>query len=158
RKSAAYALLARIYLACGYYDDALRYADTTLTVHPMLIDFKALSTDNSYPLRPFNPEVIYRSVIAPSYTSSYDGYGVIDTLLVQSYTDNDLRKQLFFSAKEDGTYDFMGNHTGDYQLFAGITTGEIVLIRAECLARSGEYTQAAAALDQLLEMRHAAGY
>src|SRR5690606_6207682 len=82
----------------------------------------------------------------------------IDTVLYELYEDNDLRKTTLFEVREDGTIRFRGNYAGDDSqgIFNGITTAELILIKAECLIRLGRLSEAAATLDSLLVNRYRA--
>ena len=52
---------------------------------------------------------------------------------------------------------FKNSYTGDYRLFSGLATDELLLIKAECLARDNQPEQALLVLNNLLETRWKAG-
>src|SRR5690606_11866038 len=64
-KATAYAQLARCYLVMGDYDGAARYADSSLQLNSSLIDYNLLNPSATYPIDPFNPEVLLPSTLYP---------------------------------------------------------------------------------------------
>lgn len=155
-KPAAYALLARVYLAMRKYNEAGLYADSCLQIYNTLINYNTLSTSAAYPFKQFNPEVI-RENKTPVPMPLNNSRARIDTLLYSSYANNDLRKTLFFKSSTNGTFVFKGSYEGGSNLFSGIATDEIYLIRAECYARSGSITNAMKDLNNLLINRFKTG-
>lgn len=152
---AVYGLLARIYLNMGEYENASLYADSCLSVYNTLIDYNTLSKTAAAPIARFNNEVI---LAARSYSESTllgTSRCRADTLLYNSYAENDLRKVIFFKKNADNSYTIKGSYDGTYNggFFIGIATDEQYLILAECQARMGRTEQAMAALNTLLEKR-----
>lgn len=155
-RPAVYALLARIYLQMGDYGDALKYADRCLDLYDTLVDYNLIqNTLNPFPI--FFPEVIY-------YTNTADPINILDWLisidstLYSSYSKDDLRKELFYEIQPDNRITFKGSYNGGkYQLFNGIATDEVYLIRAECYARLGEAEKGTKDLNHLLEKRWRVG-
>ncbi len=155
-KPAAFAMLARTYLDMGDYDQAGLYADSCLQLCRTLVDYNTLDPTARYPLQKFNPEVIHESLIAtPQIITNADAR--IDTNLYASYAANDLRKTIFFTQGSGGSQVFRGSYEGGGNLFSGIATDEVYLIRAECLARTGNVAGAMEALNTLLVNRFASG-
>jgi hypothetical protein len=150
--AAVYAMFARIYLNAGAYTLALRYADSCLQLQMELMSFKDIQDTGGLPFKRRNPEVIFCSGIYRSGPSRI-GLASVDTILLRSYDDNDLRKKLFFTA--DGT--FRGTYDESGWVFGGIATDEIWLIRSECRARTGDVVGAMEDLNHLLKTRWAAG-
>lgn len=154
-KPAAYALLARTYLIMNDYELALEYADSCLLNFSNLIDYNELNSEKNYPFVAMNNEVIFQSKVAPEYILFDDLK--IDTSLYLSFHENDLRKDLFFRKDNSELYNFKGTYHGDFNMFSGIATDEILLIKAECLARLGDRGRAIAILNDLLTTRFEAG-
>lgn len=154
-KTAAYALLSRVYLAMRNYDKAALYADSSLKINSTLIDYNSLSATASFPFARFNTETVYfaQGLRLPLT----DSRAKIDSLLYASYSANDLRRSLFFAANGDGTYRFKGNYTASSNLFVGIATDEVYLTKAEAVCRAGSYTEALAVLNTLLSKRWKTG-
>ncbi len=139
------------------YDSAYKYADLCLSLNGKLVDYNSIivSTSASASFTRFNDETIF-------YTSSSNGYTFtcvsptyarVDSNLYNMYAADDLRKNLFFytsgvGKRFRGTYDNTGTN-----LFTGLATDEIYLIRAECAARQGSIQPALADLNTLLKKR-----
>lgn len=155
-KAAAFALLSRIYLNMGNYQKAGVYADSSLSLYSVLIDYNILDTTKRliFP-RPTNGEVLYMATEG-NYFSPYLRF--VDSSLYKSYSSEDLRKTIFFNKNEgaEGSY-FRGSYSGTYYLFCGLATNELYLIRAECNARMGKIESAMNDLNTLLKKRYRAG-
>lgn len=146
---AAYALLARTYLSMRLYDSASYYASLALNIDNTLIDFKSLSTTATKPIAQFNTETIFYTDMN-NFVSTV-ARGLIDTTLYKTFENGDLRKQIYFRVNGNyysfkGSYAISGN-------FSGLATDEMILIKAECLARNGKTSDALATLNELLKMR-----
>lgn len=159
---AAQALLARICLSMGVYQDAFQYADACLQAKPDLFDYNTRIANSS--ARKFASTTQYPLTedIFHAATGNYGicGYtkAIVDSALYQSYAPEDLRKAAFFSVYNGqprfcGSYEF--NKSG--QLFCGLATDEIYLIRAECNARMGHTTAAMEDVNTLLINRYTKG-
>jgi hypothetical protein len=156
--AAVYALLARMSLGMENYDVALSSSNKCLAIHNDLIDFNTLTATATYPmpLPTANPEIIING-----WMQSYDigpllgtTYAIIDSTLYPLYATNDLRKIVYFKAGTIiNTKQFKGHYTKGSVPFSGIATDEIYLIKAECLARQGNTSDAMAALNTLLKTR-----
>lgn len=155
-KAAAYGLLARVYQTLQDYDNALLYANLALEINNQLMDFNTLplNTAGTFMIKRFNEEVIFhtRMGIDAPYT-----WASPDSILRDSYLPNDLRSTVFFWKNTLNTYYFIGSYNGDYGPFGGIATDELYLIKAECLARKGDFPAAMTSLNALLEKRFKAG-
>lgn len=158
-KTAAKALLARIYLVMEKWNEAAQMAGEVLTTHSSLLDFNSLSVSSSLPfptLQNKHPEVVHYQQM-----DSYSGYSsnntVFDTLLYNSYANNDLRRSIFFRLV-NGKPVFKGYYTGiNGTPFGGIATNEVYLIHSEALARTGNINMAMQVLNQLLQKRWRTG-
>ncbi|WP_400261341.1 RagB/SusD family nutrient uptake outer membrane protein [Sphingobacterium sp. SG20118] len=173
-KAAAYGALARVYLSMEDYANAGKMANECLKLQGTLIDYNATSasptaiTVSSEPESPsfsrFNVEVIFQAVTI---------YGVLDQSKVQiepnlynSYAANDRRKTVFFAEGREpwgdpnGLIGFRGNYDGTVNpnLFMGLATDEMYLVRAECYARAGNTSLAMQDLNTLLVKRMAPPY
>lgn len=155
-KTAAEALLARVYLNMDDYSNAQVYADKALTRVNSLIDFNTLPANASKPLPAFpnNPEIIFfatNSIFSLAIIN-----GLTDSVLLKSYSPNDLRKSIFYTTGSSGTT-FKGQYTGSFAPFGGLAVNELYLIRAECLARQGNTAAALRDLNTLLIKRWKSG-
>lgn len=154
-KPAAYAMLSRVYLSVRNYNKAKLYADSALTLFPTLIDY---NTVNSTPIFPFvagNAETIFQTAAGDALLSPTNAK--IDSVLYQSYHNNDLRKSLFFRSLGNNEYSFRGSYTNSDGQFAGLSSSELYLTRAECLARAQNLPAALADLNTLLIKRFKTG-
>ncbi|WP_293298883.1 RagB/SusD family nutrient uptake outer membrane protein [Pedobacter sp. UBA4863] len=155
-KPAAYGFLARAFLAMGKADSCLKYSDLALGYKNVLLDYNGDSGINAaaqYPFARFNAEVVYDTYMGHPLSISS---GIIDPALYASYQDNDLRKQLFFRGAGIIGY-FKGSYEGTFNLFNGIATDELWLMKAESSARIGKVAEAVTAINTLLIKRYRTG-
>lgn len=158
-KSAVYALLAKLYLYMGDYIQAEANAAKSLSIYGTLIDFNTINSAVTFPFPNFtsgHPEILFYSK-AGSFGILSNSRMLVDNSLYLLYTQNDLRRTLFFQSKPTGI-GFRGYYTGrNSSIFSGIATNELYMIRAECLARQGKLTDALTALNGLLQKRWKTG-
>ncbi|TRW21483.1 RagB/SusD family nutrient uptake outer membrane protein [Flavobacterium zepuense] len=156
-KPAAFGLLARVYLSQENYPKALLYADSCLQLKSALMDYNELSLTVSSPIARFNKEVVFHANLA-SYTSATPGMLEVDPGLYQSYSTNDLRRDIFFRILS-GVLTMKASYGGSAfsAVFGGIATDEMYLIRAECYARAGNSGVAMSDLNTLLRNRYRTG-
>lgn len=155
-KAAAYALLARVTLNMQDYPAAAAYADSSLEIYNSLMDYNSLDSAVAVPFPLFNEEVLFHSVLLP-YEMPFNRALVEEDFYIR-YAEEDLRKSLFFSRKEDGSLFFRGHYSGQfYFLFGGLATDEVYLIRAESRARLGDVSGALEDLNTLLATRWESG-
>jgi hypothetical protein len=156
-RPAAFALLARTYLAMRDYPNAGLYADSALAIKAVLIDYNGIDPVPTYPIPQFNAEVLYDCyMFIPAVL--INSSAIIVPQLYSSYEEHDLRKLLFFRANMDGSVSFRGSYEKSVQLFTGLATDELYLTRAECSARSGNLSEAKDDLNTLLRKRYKAGF
>lgn len=154
-KAAAYGGLARTYLDMGMYENAYLYADSALGLKPELLDYNTLSVADNFPIPRFNIEVLF-SAMSVNAGPMGASIGLVDSLLYQSYSDDDLRKTIFFIENKavGDSYFYRGNYDRTAaQLFVGLTTSEMYLIKAESAIRTKRKTEAISALNSLLKNR-----
>lgn len=153
-RAAAYAVLSRAFLSMRDYERAGLYADSALQLHGEILDYKGLPTGRPYPFEPYNEEVLFFSQLN-GQTNLLPNNAIVDTVLYGSYSENDMRKQLFFTANDNGTMSFTGSYVGNgYTQFNGISTAELLLTSAECAIRTGRPVEAKARMEQLLPNRY----
>lgn len=156
-KVAAYAFLARVFISMASYDQAENYADKTLEIYSKLTDFNTLNKTASAPFTYDAEETIYFSRIINRYTDLTSAlvkntYGISSELL-NLYDPSDLRLQIYFQKNTIGNYNIKRINTLNTFPFSGIATDEIYLIKAECLARSGQTAESLEYLNQLISKR-----
>jgi len=155
-KPAAYAALARICLGMRSYANANLYADSCLKYYSKIIDYNSINQSSFLPFTPLNNETIYQARLL---TASRVVHGVkspgciIDSTLYRSYEPNDLRKPIYFIINADNLPNIKGGYTGSILTFGGLAVDEVMLIRAECLAREKNTEAAMSLLNTLLENR-----
>lgn len=153
---AVLAMLAKVYLLMERYDQAMEYADKYLENKSELLDFSTLNAAATLPFPTLdvgNKEVIFYA--GPiSYSLLSFGNLRVNESLYSSYQANDLRKTAFFRTNTDGTKSFKGRYTGNVGLFSGLATNEMLLIKAECLARTGKWQKGAGLLNTLCGKRY----
>jgi len=163
-KAACYGLLARVYLQLNEYQKVLDNTEKSLQIKSELLDFNSVPElsniplpRNRYSIPRFNEEVvIHLQSITYSFQNSAQTF--IDPGLYHLYGENDLRKFLYFTAPNaDGKVNFIGNFSGAFQLFTGITVGELYLMKAEALARLGNSQEALVTLNDFLSSRYLTG-
>lgn len=154
-KAAVYGLLAKVYLQIGDYQKAKESADACLQIYNTLMDYNDITWVNassSSPFKVLNPEIILYS--NANATTNSNSTAKVDSNLYKSYDINDLRKTAYFSKNSDNSYRFKGSYNvGFTNLFCGIATDEMYLIRAECYAREGSVQSAMKDLNDLLRTR-----
>ncbi len=149
-KEAVYALLARANLAIENYGEAGKYADLVLQIQSDLMDYSKINPALANPISKFNPEVIFHSSF--SYGIFSPSKLIVQPALFNEYDIRDYRRDIFYTAN-GSTMTFVGNYTGDKNLFGGLATDEMYLIRAEAEARNKELSLALADLNHLRRSR-----
>ena len=161
-KRSATALLAKVFLQMGDYVNAERYSSQSLSLYNTILDYNTINSANALPFpniqssTGLNSEVLFYAFGA-TYTSlrAYASTSYIDTTLYDSYSDDDLRKAIFFRTISIPLkqYVFRGSYLGNVFVFSGLAVNEVYLIRAEALARLGRTSEALADLNTLMIKR-----
>jgi hypothetical protein len=155
-KAAVYGFGARVNLQMGDYQKALENADKCLGLYNLLLDYNDATKvvpGSSIPFKLNNEEVIFYSNNDASPASN--SRAKVDSNLYNSFAANDIRKTAFFSKNTDNSYRFKGSYNeGNVNLFCGVATDEVYLIRAECLARAESANDAMQDLNGLLSKRY----
>ncbi|WP_207513526.1 RagB/SusD family nutrient uptake outer membrane protein [Longitalea luteola] len=149
---AAEALLAKVFLSMGDTEKAWDFANQVLLKSDTLIDYNGVR-NSGIPFRQFNEETIFYATMGAAAIFNNGNNCPVDTLLYASYNDNDLRKELFFTNGNNNYKIFKGSYSGSTLKFCGITTAEILLIRAECYARKDQVKEAIEDLNTLMKKR-----
>jgi hypothetical protein len=165
-KVGAYGLLARTYLSMRQYDSAFKYSDLALQNKNSLMDLNVnntggfLSPASTLPFTQFNIETIFYSEMNSIVTNIAASRALIDTILYNSYNNNDLRKTVYYRTSSSPGYQrYKGSYSNSpLTYFSGIATDELFLIRAECYARAGNKDAALNDLNTLLVKRWKSGF
>lgn len=156
-RQAALALMARIYLSIQDYQNALHYSQEALSIHNSILDFNLLNQETANPIPPLNQEIIFQSNLQLGlYTISQ--LLVPRDELLELYDSSDLRRSIFFITRPSGLINFRGHYSGNIRAFGGLTTGELILISAESLARLNRLEEARLVLFDLLKYRYHENY
>lgn len=157
-KWAAHALLARTYLSMSLYEEAADHADKSLQYGDELIDFNnpadGIVIDANVPFAKFTKETIFYSEMTQKFVIHVPANGAVaDTVLYRMFEEGDLRKRAYY--RDNGDYKrFKGSHShSNNWIFSGLTTAEMLLIRAEGKARSGDVVGSLADINILLRSR-----
>lgn len=152
-RAAALGLLARVYLTQFGYSEAAEAAAEALELYPEGgMNFNEMNVNASRPFDRFNEETIFYSQMI-SYSYFYSRQVAVDTLLIQSYQEGDLRLPAYFDENQPGIFNYTGKHTGNTAMFGGLTVGELQLIAAEGYVRSGDDSLAQKYLNDLIKKR-----
>lgn len=158
---AAYALLARTYLNQRDFGQARAYADSALALQSTVLNLRTYATaPGTIPRRLLDPEVILSKTVP--ITTPLRGISLSAGVLSLLGT-NDLRYRLFtntragfgnaFSTAFTGRAYWRYTLNGEQVIQVGPTVPEIMLIKAECLARGGDATGALALVNALRSNR-----
>jgi hypothetical protein len=163
-KVAVTALAARIYLSMRKYDKAEQNANSTLAAYPALIDYNTVDVAQRIPFTMNNAETILNTTVIKNYYNVIAVGGFIDAVTVepvlyQMYTAGDLRKEIYFGTNPlTGSIYMKFGYAGAYvNSFTGLATDEMYLIKAECLARRNQVSDALRVINTLLINRYKTG-
>lgn len=153
-KAAAYGYLARACLNIRNFARAGSFADSSLQINSALLNYNTLNSTATYsmPVVAQNPEVNFYTGF--SNTALVIGNAKVDTVLYNSYNNNDYRKTILFKQNTDGSIAFKGGYQGSTGHFSGIASDEMYITRAECYARAGNIGAAMTDVNTLLKMRY----
>jgi hypothetical protein len=151
-KAGVYAILARASLQQGLYADAEKYADSALEKQHALLNLADYAANPAgLPLKLQDPEIIFEKTMttpSPVFPLSNNLLALFDT--------TDLRYQLFtadganFPGKTFPGRGYYRQKINSQGIYTGPCVPEMMLIKAECLARGGN---AGAAMDEINELR-----
>lgn len=155
-KTAAYSMLAILKLQQGQYAASKLYADTAMMKAPALLNYNNINYNSSAPFP--NQGLDNKEVIFSSNTSTPTSHSSsrinIDSVLYNYYDNDDIRKIALFSVNA-GRIIFKSSYAGTNSLmFTGITTAEVLLVRAECNARMNNLQEAKTDMELLLQNRY----
>lgn len=155
-KVACYALYARIFLSIEDYSSAFENAQQALALYDHLLDYNTLDAKATRPFpvwsSEINKEIIFYSAISSASIASL-ATTFVDTILINEFCANDLRKECFFRERESNRFTYKGSYTGTGTLFGGLATDELYLVCAESVLRLGDPNQAKQYLNKLLYTR-----
>jgi len=152
-KASGYALLARAYLYQGDYTAALNYADSTLATQSSLQNYSLSTYFNPSQLPDLvpNPEILLgRMTTDLAFISFYSTTLMPSASLTSTLTTSDLRYSKKFASASRFSPAIYRLSTGNSMVFDhSVGVPEVMLIKAECLARAGSFAEAGALLAKL---------
>lgn len=155
-KGASYAMLSKVFLYIRNYNKALEFSEKALDFNSLLMDYNndsdiMYSELEATPFIKFNKETIfYAEMIGGLQNPSR--LGKIDSTLYHSYSKGDKRLLLYFYVNEGGP-SYRGSYTGGQVGFGGLSTNELYLTKAECLAFLDKRLEALETINKLLSNR-----
>ncbi len=154
-KQAVFALLTRVYLVLEDYGKALDNAQQCIDLGGRLMDYKDIDPSKTAPFPSdveMNSEMILYTTMQAS-TLLRTRYSINPDLLAL-FSENDLRRQLYFQYNADGKVLFRGSYMGVTGTnFTGLALDEINLIKIECLLRLDRSDEAETLLKLYLSTR-----
>lgn len=151
-KAAAYGLLGRVYLTTFDFAKAAQVSEKALELYKDRMDFNEINVHAARPFVRFDGEtVFYSETITLGFQLSREVF--LDTALLKSYGEGDLRLPAYFDEVAEGKYFFSGKLSGNNTAFGGLSVGELELMAAEANARIGEGEKALSWLNGLLSRR-----
>lgn len=151
-RAAGYAMLSRTYLYIGRFEEAERAADSALSLRNILFDYNGgMVVPRRLSDLQQNPETLLaRICIDYSFLSKYSYAFFGESNFISLFENNDSRQSGFFDViNQYRPSDATSLLTFNYSL--GVP--EVLLIKAECLARRGADAQAIELINQLRQKR-----
>lgn len=164
-KATADAFYARLYLQMGNFDQALVHADKALLANDALFDWVSFYDNHKEVIE--NPEDF--STLLPSpmgfdYVENYNyRHGTVATYQsaenpvtlerMAKFEEGDARATARWKLYTIGNESYYRSSMTGYYNYGGMTTVEVYLIKAECLARAGEYQEAMDVVNAIRETR-----
>jgi len=153
-KVSAYAIMSKTYLNMRDFNNAGLYADSALNLQSSLLDLKNYEANPStLPFRLKNPEIILSKISGVNYQA----ISISDDLLT-AMGPTDLRYKLFTDTRAKFNSMFSPSFTGrastkyfydQFNTANGPSVPEMMLIKAECLARAGQTSNAMTVVNNL---------
>ena len=155
-KAAALGALARVYLVMFEFEKVTESAMEALSIYPDRFDFNELDVSQSRPFVIFGDEtVFYSELVSVRLSSSPEVF--LDTLLMEKYEEKDLRFPAYFDSVGINRYLYRGRLTGNFSLFGGLSVGELELMAAEGLIRTGREEESLDIMESFLSRRYDEG-
>jgi hypothetical protein len=155
-KASAWAMKARVFLSMEDYAAAENAAMQSLAIKDDLLDLNQIQEGLPFPISQLNIEVLFHSQMI-NYNFTTNARTFIDSTLIKSYGEHDLRKQVYFLERGPMNYTFRGHFTGSVNAFSGLTVGEVMLTAAEAKVRNGKVADGMGLLNQFLISRYEEG-
>lgn len=149
-KISADALMARVCLYMGRWQEALDAAKAVVAAYPELEDLT--TTTYTMPDKYTSKEAIV--CLEQVMKSAYKGIGYPNAKFITSITTGDLRKNRYFKAKTSQVYDLLKG--GANECRSTFRSAEFYLIAAEAAARLGKLDEAIDLMSTMVKYRYLA--
>ncbi len=147
-KISADALMARVCLYMGRWQEALDAAKVVIAAYPELEDLT--TTTYTMPDKYTSKEAIVS--LEQVMKSAYKGIGYPDAKFITSITTGDLRKNRYFKAKTSQVYDLLKG--GANECRSTFRSAEFYLTAAEAAARLGKLEEAIDLMSTMVKNRY----
>jgi tetratricopeptide (TPR) repeat protein len=158
-----YAFYARLYLQMKNYDSALTYAQKALDENHTLFDWTTYYESNKSIIEDPESYTLTTSPMGYDYSENYifrhgsNYYSSSENYLLPERADRfeagDARFLSRWKLRTVGSSVYYYSTLSGYFNYGGITTTEVFLIKAECLARSGQINEAMDILNEVRKKR-----
>jgi tetratricopeptide (TPR) repeat protein len=158
-----YAFYARVYLQMNNYTEALKYADLALAENNKLFDWIAYYNTNKAVIDLPNSYTTKTSPMGYTYVENYNfrhgtySYSTTEYSIpverAQRFEAGDARFLSRWKTYTVGAETYYRRTLAGTFNFGGITTVEVYLIKAECLARAGQISEALGVLNTVRKTR-----
>ena len=160
---AGYAFYSRVYLQMNNYTEALKYADLALSENSSLYDWTAYYNENKDIIEIPNSYTTTPSPMGYDYVENYTYRHGTRTYLstevsipvdrAQRFETGDSRFLSRWKIRTVGAETYYRRTLSGMFNYGGITTVEVYLIKAECLARAGQLNEAMDILNTVRKTR-----
>jgi tetratricopeptide (TPR) repeat protein len=160
---AGYAFYSRVYLQMNNYTEALKYADLALAENNKLFDWVAfyeankaiIDVPNSYTtaVSPMGYNNVENYVFRHGSSRSLGREPSIPVERAARFETGDVRLKSRWKVRTVGADTYYYSILSGMYNFGGITSVEVYLIKAECLARDNKITEALAILNAVRKTR-----
>ncbi|WP_163408539.1 RagB/SusD family nutrient uptake outer membrane protein [Flavobacterium ajazii] len=160
---AGYAFSARVYLQMNNYTEALKYADLALAENNKLYDWVTFYNTNKTLIDTPNSYTTVASPMGYNYVENYtfrhgSSYSLGRELSIPvdraaRFETGDVRFKSRWKLRTVGADTYYYSTLSGMYNFGGITTVEVYLIKAECLARDNKITDALTVLNTVRKTR-----
>jgi tetratricopeptide (TPR) repeat protein len=158
------AFYARLYLQMGDYENALTYANKALAINDKLFDWVGYYNQHAATITDLtDTSTRLPSPMGFDYVENYDyrhgstSYSGSESGLTLEraarFEKGDARMAARWKYYDAGNDPYYRSMMTGYYNYSGMTTVEVYLIKAECLARSGKYTDAMDVLNKVRQTR-----
>ncbi|WJS96761.1 RagB/SusD family nutrient uptake outer membrane protein [Flavobacterium johnsoniae] len=160
---AGYAFYSRVYLQMNNYTEALKYADMALAENNKLFDWVGYYNANKTVIDLPNSYTTTPSPMGYNYVENYtfrhgSSYSLGRELSIpveraQRFEAGDVKYKSRWKIRTVGSDTYYYSTMSGMYNFGGITTVEVYLIKAECLARENKISEALAILNTIRKTR-----